>query len=98
MKSAKSPRPIGKCKGCCLNYKTFCKAGLAPKAQWNTGRCKHYDDRELLEKILNRPQPTGAHAARLRRKAKAAKAATEPHHNGVLDPGKMAGRAKRRTK
>jgi len=95
MKSPHSPRPIGKCKGCCLNYKKFCKAGLFPKAEWNKGRCKHYNDKELLEKILIAPAPTGARAARLKRKARAASAATEPHHNGVLDPGKMAGRAKR---
>jgi len=98
MKNPNSPRPIGKCKGCCLNFKTFCKAGLAPKAEWNRGRCKSYNDRDLLEEILSRPVPTGARAARLRRQAKAVIAASEPHHNGVLGPGKMAGRTKRRAR
>ena len=58
----------------------------------------HYlgTDQELLADLRKKPGPTGSELARLRRKADAAKMATEPHYNGVLDPGKMAGRAKRR--
>ncbi|HUS47710.1 MAG TPA: hypothetical protein VM098_06300 [Phycisphaerae bacterium] len=95
MKKHRLAHPIGKCKGCCLNFKTFCRAGLIPKDEWDRGRCRHYDDKGLLEQALNQPPPTGAHAARLERQARAARMGTEPHHNGVLDPGKMAGRAKR---
>lgn len=79
-----------------MNYRTYCKAGFTPKAEWDRGRCKHFNDKALLEAILNRPAPSGAYAARLRRQARAARMATEPHHNGVLVPGKMAGRARRR--
>lgn len=66
-------------------------AGLEPKAVWDKGRCRHYDDQELLAEILQRPEPAGSYRGKLRRKAKATAMATEPHHNGVLDPGKMRG-------
>ena len=95
MKHHDALRPIGKCKGCCLNRKTSCAAGLEPKAQWDHGKCKHFNDFELLEKISSQPPPTGAKLARLRRQGRADLDATYPHHNGVLDPGKMAGRARR---
>jgi hypothetical protein len=95
MKHHAAERPIGKCKGCCLNSKTYCLGGFQPKQQWRHGRCRHYGDAKLLAEILSRPQPSGTELAYLARKAKAVRTATEPHHNGVLDPGKMAGRAKR---
>jgi len=88
--------PIGKCKGCCLNQKRSCAAGFSPKAEWNHGRCKHYGDEALLAQISERPTPSGAKAARLARKAKAVVKATEPHHDGVLDPGKLGDRTRRR--
>lgn len=96
MKHHDPHRPIGKCKGCCLNLKASCAAGFRPKAEWDHGKCRHFDDQALLAEILSRPAPNGAKLARLHRKAKAERTATEPHYNGVLDPGKMAGRAKRR--
>jgi len=96
MKHHDAYRPVGKCKGCCLNQKRRCAAGLRPKAQWDHGKCRHYDDQALLAEIERMPSPTGAKLARLRRKARAEQMATEPHWNGVLDPGKMAGRTRRR--
>ena len=95
MKHHDPRRPIGKCKGCCLNFKASCAGGFLPEERWNGRRCKHYGDAELLEQVLSRPEPTGARRARVARKGKAAAMATEPHYNGVLDPGKLAGRAKR---
>jgi hypothetical protein len=95
MKHRDALRPIGKCKGCCLNFKTHCRAGLEPKATWDRGRCKHYGDWDLLERLQRAPAPEGAKLARRRRQQLARQAATEPHHNAVLDPGKMAGRDKR---
>ena len=91
----RTDRPIGKCKGCCLNFKTYCKAGFSPRRQWDRGRCRHYNDAALLEEILHRPEPTGARLAKANRRRRAELAATEPHHDGVLDPGKLAGRLKR---
>jgi len=89
-------RPIGKCKGCCLNLRVSCAAHLRPKSAWAKGRCKHYNDQQLLAASRDPQALTGAALARRRRKARAEQAATEPHYNGVLDPGKMAGRAKRK--
>jgi len=97
MKHHDVSRPIGKCKGCCLNQRTSCAAGLEPKAVWDRRKCRHYNDRELLVQLAAAAAaPSGAKLARQRRKVKADLMATEPHYNGVLDPGKMAGRAIRR--
>ena len=98
MKHHDTGRPIGKCKGCCLNSRTLCLAGLKPREVWSRGRCKSYNDNTLLDQVASRPMPTGAGLARLKRQARAEIAATEPHYNGVLDPSKMAGRSRRRTK
>jgi len=95
MKHHDPRRPIGRCKGCCLNMRTFCAAGVEPKATWDTGRCKHYGDAELLAAVKDSLPPTGARRARIARRAKARAARSEPHHDGVLDPGKMAGRMRR---
>ena len=95
MKHHDASRPIGKCKGCCLNFKTYCRAGLEPKAVWDRGRCKHHGDGDLLERLQQAPGPRGAKLARRQRQVRARRRATEPHHNEVLDPGKLAGRDKR---
>ena len=97
MKHRSPGRPIGKCKGCCLNLRTACAAGLEPKVQWDRHRCKFYNDEQLLAKAQDAPPPTGTKLARLQRKARAQEASSAPHYNGVLDPGKMAGRLKRRS-
>jgi len=84
-------RPVGKCKGCCLNLKTVCAGELEPETQWSKGRCRYFGNLQLLEAFINRPQPTGAKLARLVRKAKARAMACEPHYNGVLHPAKFSG-------
>ena len=88
-------RPVGKCKGCCLNLKVACAAHLEPKGQWSRGRCRNYGDTSLLEQSLNRQGLSGAKLARELRRLKTIENAAAGHYNGVLDPGKMAGRAKR---
>jgi len=88
--------PIGKCKGCPLNMRTYCAAGLMPKRQWDRGRCRHYGNDGLLDQILSRPEPTGAKQARLQRRAKAIATACWPHYNGLLDPAGMSERVRRR--
>ncbi len=94
MKHHDSLRPIGKCKGCCLNLRTRCALGLEPKRVWSTGRCRRYNDLVALEGLAPAKE-CGAKLARVRRQTKAAMMATEPHYNGVLDPGKMASQARR---
>jgi hypothetical protein len=84
MKHHSADRPIGKCKGCCLNMRTFCAAGLQPKAEWSRRRCRKWNDQAALEAFLNPVPPEGAKAAKLERRAKAAAMQTEPHHNGLV--------------
>jgi len=84
MKHHDAARPIGKCKGCCLNMKTFCAAGLQPKAEWARKRCRQFNDRAVLEAYRSSAPPEGAKAAKLRRRSRATTAATEPHHNGLV--------------
>ncbi len=84
MKHHSAGRPIGKCKGCCLNLRTVCAAGLEPKAEWSRGRCRRYGDEAALEAYRKAAPPEGAKAAKLVRRAKAARMQTEPHHNGLV--------------
>ncbi len=95
MKHHDSFRPVGECKGCCLNLRKACMAGLQPKEAWRH-RCKHYGDLGFLLRLSSQPAPSGAKLARLERKTRALQLAGTPHWNGVLDPGKMAGRSRRR--
>ena len=95
MKHHDAFRPIGKCSNCCLNLRTQCAAGLQPKRQWRHDKCRRYDDHDLLAELTCLPEPTGAALAKAKRQAKAAEMAAEPHYNGVVDPWKMAGVAKR---
>ncbi len=93
MKHHSAERPIGKCKGCCLNMRTFCAAGLKPKAAWGRGRCRKLNDQSALEAFLNAAPPGGAKAAKLQRRAKAAQVQTAPHYNGlVFTPARKGGR------
>jgi hypothetical protein len=97
MKHHARERPIGKCKGCCLNMRTFCAAGLEPKNQWNKGRCKNRNDRSLLEVFQNPPALTGAKAAKLSRRARAARMRTKRHVDGqVFAPALGGGNSARR--
>ena len=95
MKHHESSRPIGRCKGCCLNLRTHCAAELLPKSVWARGSCKRYNDGALLEQIKAGAGPTGAALAKRKRQARAVLSGTEPHYNGVLDPAKLAGQARR---
>ena len=90
MKHHASGRPIGKCKGCCLNMRTFCAGRLEPKTQWNKGRCHRFDDRALLEETRHPIPPSGAKAAKLARRERAMQLKTEPHYNGHLVPAGLA--------
>jgi hypothetical protein len=97
MKHHSADRPIGKCKGCCLNMRTLCAAGLQPKKEWDRGRCRKLNDQAALEAYLAAAPPQGAKAAKLARRAKAAEMQTEPHYNGlVFAPARTNGRRTRR--
>ena len=89
MKHHDARRPVGKCKGCCLNLKSLCAAGFEPLSQIRHGSCSHYDDAALLERVLNRPAPQGIRLARARRQQKAVTSAGKPHYNGNVAPRAM---------
>lgn len=84
MKHRCPERPIGKCRGCCLNAKSNCMAGLEPREEWERGKCRHFNDLTLMDAIETAPPPTGAHLAKLQRKTRALQAGAEPHYNGML--------------
>ena len=84
MKHHSADRPVGKCKGCILNMRTLCAAGLMPKAEWSRGRCRKQNDAAALEAYLHAEPPVGAKRAKLARRTKAAATQTEPHHNGLV--------------
>jgi len=82
MKHHSKGRPIGKCKGCCLNMRKFCAADLAPAEQWGRGRCRAWNDPSLLDRFYHPTPSIGAEAARETRRARAASTKTEPHYDG----------------
>jgi hypothetical protein len=85
-------RPIGKCKGCCLNLRTICAAGLDPKSEWDRGRCRFRNQRDLLDRFYNPVLPMGAKAAKTQRRARAVAAETAPHYDGqVFAPARTGG-------
>ncbi len=92
MKHRASGRPIGKCKGCCLNRRTECAGGVEPKAQWDRGKCHLFDNFLILEQLAAAPPPTGAKAAKLARRQRAIFASTMPHHNGQVTPARVFAR------
>ncbi len=84
-------RPIGKCKGCSLNSRTSCSAGLEPFLVWSNGRCRHYGNVALLEEQLRRPGLSGAKLAyELRRQKAVAAASCISHSSRMLSYGKFA--------
>ena len=89
MKHHDARRPVGKCKGCCLNFKSLCAAGFEPKIQIRHGSCSHYNDMALLDRVLNRPRLEGIHLARSLRRQEAARAASTPHYSGKSSPRPM---------
>ncbi len=88
MKHHDARRPVGKCKGCCLNSRTACAAGLEPRSQMSHGYCTHYNDLMLLAQAMAAPQPQGARLAKDRRRQAAHHARSEPHYNGAMHPAK----------
>ncbi len=89
MKHHDSLRPIGKCKGCSLNLRRTCAAGLEPKAQWAKGRCACFGKLEMLAET-NRFTLSGAKFSRLLRRSQALQATGTPRRNGRLYAGRPA--------
>ena len=84
MKHHAKGRPIGKCKGCCLNMRKFCAADLDPAEVWSHGRCRACNDPSYLDRFYQPTPVAGAEAAREARRAKATSTKTEPHYDGHI--------------
>ena len=92
MKHHAKGRPIGKCRGCCLNTQGLCAAGLDPKTEWARGRCRCLNDGSILDRYYHPVPLAGAKAARRARRAKAVQMNTVPHHDGhVFVPAREGG-------
>jgi len=85
MKHQQHCRPIGKCRGCELNMRTFCAAGLEPKAEWDRGRCRSRN-RLFSDTASFVPVLAGAKAAKQQRRLKATQLATKSHFDGFAAP------------
>lgn len=81
-------RPIGKCKGCVLNLRRTCAAGVDPRGQWVRGHCALANNTSQLEAYLFPAPPIGAKAAKLARKARTS--ARIGRVNGFVSPGGIA--------
>ncbi len=84
MKHHAKGRPIGKCKGCRLNLRTTCAAGVEPLLAWSRGTCRHWNDLTALERYQSPQLLTGARKAKLIRRVKAEQNRTVPHFNGQI--------------
>ncbi len=88
MKHHAAGRPVGKCKGCRLNMRTICAAGLDPKSEWDRGRCRGRNDTSVLEAYYRPVSLTGAKFAKLARRTRATERATRSRQNGRVSPGR----------
>jgi len=73
-------KPISKCKGCCLNMRTFCAAGLEPRQEWSKGTCKVRNNYSILENYLHDIAPITLNIQQ-RRRVGSVKMKTAPHYN-----------------
>ena len=78
----RSSKPIGKCKGCELNVRDRCAAFEWPMAQWAKGKCKGYNDAELIARHGAQAEDTLV-TPRERRQELFKLKKTEPHWQGV---------------
>ena len=78
----RSRKPIGKCTGCELNLRDHCAVFEWPRDQWAKGKCKGYNDPELIaqHKAETEGRPV---TPRERRQAAFKLKKTEPHWQGV---------------
>ena len=87
MHSQNSPKPIGKCKGCPLNLKKRCGLFTHPAQMWARGTCRAYMDEQLHAGYLARQTQFQAKTPKELRRERARKRQSEPHYNGLLNPG-----------
>ena len=87
MHSFHSIKPIGHCKGCPLNLKKRCGVFSYPALMWAKGACRGYMNGQLHAEYVGRQAEFHAKTPRELRRERARMRRTEPHHNGVSNPG-----------
>jgi hypothetical protein len=87
MHSRNSGKPIGKCKGCPLNLKKRCAVFSNPFEMWQKGKCRGYGDEALLAEHVAAQAAVDAKQAKAARRETARRRKTEPHHDGLANPG-----------
>ncbi|OGG43342.1 MAG: hypothetical protein A3F84_24590 [Candidatus Handelsmanbacteria bacterium RIFCSPLOWO2_12_FULL_64_10] len=86
MRHRNARRPVGKCKGCGLNFRTFCGKFENPKEMWVTGRCKGFMNEALLQEYLREAETPHLVTSKMVRQEVARLRATEPHYQGKERP------------
>ena len=86
MRHRNSRHPIGRCKGCGLNFRTFCGKFENPGKMWGKGKCNGFMDGDLLREYLEETSLEQAVTSKRIRKEVAKLRATEPHHQGMWRP------------
>jgi len=78
-------KPIKKCNGCPLNFKSHCGVFEIPRQMWARGKCPGYFNDELLISFkATQAQIAAKEQARRRRQEVQALRKTEPHYSGHL--------------
>ena len=87
MHSRHSVKPVGKCKGCPLNFKKRCGVFENPGEMWAKGKCSGYKNQALVDAFNDEAAENTSDAAREARRQRAESMKSEPHHDGIVNPG-----------
>jgi len=79
-------KPVKRCGGCELNFRSFCGVFEVPRLKWDRGRCPGFNDEETIMRFkASRAQVIQAKdEARRKRQEVQALRKTEPHHSGQM--------------
>lgn len=87
MHSLNSSKPIGKCKQCALNMKRSCGVFAFPAQKWARGTCRGFMNELLYAEYVQRQSEFHAKTSKELRRERARNRGSEPHYNGLLNPG-----------
>lgn len=87
MRASALCKPIGKCKGCPLNLKKHCGVFDYPREQWSKKTCEGYMNEELHAQYLEEQAQSHNDTPKELRREKAAERKSEPHWDGISNPG-----------
>ena len=70
-----------------MNLRTRCGVFPHPREEWEKGKCKGYMDEQLHARYLEQQAESRGKTPKQVRQEKAAERKTEPHHDGISNPG-----------